>query len=48
MNIVIFYYNNQELKIQSKPEDKMKKIFQNFGEKAGINYKNLFFIIMAP
>ena len=43
MNKIIFNYENQDLEIQCKPEDQMKKIFQNFGQKIGVNFKDLFF-----
>ena len=43
MNKIIFNYENQEIEIQCKSDDQMKKIFQNFGQKIGANFKDLLF-----
>ena len=43
MNKVIFNYEGVETGIQCTSNDKMKKIILNFGQKRGIDIKNLIF-----
>ena len=43
MNKIIFNYEGVETEIQCIPNDKMKKIILNFGQKTGIDVKNLIF-----
>ena len=43
MNKVIFNYEGVETGIQCTSNDKMKKIILNFGQKRGIDVKNLIF-----
>ncbi len=43
MNKVIFNYKSVETVIQCMPNDKMKKIVQNFCQKAEVDINNLIF-----
>ena len=43
MNKVIFNYENQNIEIQCKSEDKIEKIFQSFGQKINVDFGELIF-----